>query len=57
MITERLALGWKLQGGLAISVPGAITGGLIKDTSSSVLVTFTDVENRLVFCQAMTKDK
>lgn len=55
IITERLAQGWKLQGGLAISIPGAFTGGLIKDNSSGILVTMADVENRLIFCQAMVK--
>ena len=41
--------GWQIAVGLAIGIPYAIAGGVVKNS-----VQVTGFENSLIFCQAMT---
>lgn len=52
-VNERVALGWELQGGLAIAVTRGISAGLIRDNLQGLLVSASDMENSLSYCQAM----
>jgi hypothetical protein len=54
-INRMLETQWKLQGGIAIGIPNALTDGAGKIIHDDAIINVTGIENNIVFCQAMIK--
>lgn len=55
LVTRDIALGWQPQGGLAMTINSATSGGTLVQVRNDLVVNIAETGNNLLFGQAMVK--